>query len=176
MPKRKEDTGTMLTQDFAAVESVSSFEQTEAATAVADNYGDTTTAALADIEKDRKTWRALVFEVVDGASEPPEFLLKKLSYAVGLSEMLAQMKFREDVKAIIRLNQSEKAKTVHEEKLAKLEKQHGTEADLQSQLKEMLQSEQDLRSLINTMQNEKRIVGQKTAASRRIGASFSRLF
>ena len=175
MPKRKENAETMLTEN-TAVESVASFETTEAVAVAEPSYGDTTTAALADIKKDQKIWRALVFEVVDGASEPPEFLLKKLAAAVGLSDLMAQTKFKEDVPAIRKLRQAEATKESYESKRAAFVKEYADEKELQQQLRDMIQQTKDLRSLINKLQNIERVIGQTTASSRRIGAAFSRLF
>lgn len=131
---------------------------------------------MADIEKDKKTWRSLVFEVVEGATEPPEFLLKKLANAVNLSELMAKTKFQEDVLAVKRLRQDEKAKENYEQKRADFLAEHATEAELQQQLADMLQQEKELRSLISKIKHIDFVIAGKQAATRRIGAAFNRIF
>lgn len=176
MPRKKQnaDEGTMLTHN--TVESVSAFEATEAVAVAEPSYGDTATAALEDIAKDRKMWAALVKEVADGKTTPPEFLLKRLAPAVGLSELMAQSKFEEDVLAIGTLRKAEAAKLKYETKKVQFEKQHATEAELQQQLKDMLEETKQLRSLINSVQHIDGVIGKQNAITRRITAAFNRIF
>ena len=177
MPRKKKttDEGTMLTP--TAVESTGWFEQTEPSVAVLDtNYSDTTKVAIESIEADKKMWRTLATETAAGAAMPPEFLLKKLASAVGLNELVAQQKFSEDVQALKKLKKAEAAQARYETKVAEFVSEHATEQELQQQLKDMLQSVRDLRSLINEIQNYQRVCGQNKAAARGIRLSFTRLF
>ena len=174
MPKKKQTEGAMLIHN--TVESVTDFEQTEAVALAEPNYGDVATAALADVERDKKMWRSLVLECADGKTTPPDFLLKRLAPAVGLSELMAETKFQEDVLAVVNLRKAEATRTAYETKKAAFIKEHATEAELQQQLKEMLQQEKELRSLINEIQNYDRVIGKHIGTTRRIGVSFTRVF
>ena len=152
------------------------FEETETATATLEpNYSDTTRAALAGVEQDRKTWTALVYEVVGGAENPPEFLLQRLAPSHGLSESLAVTKFAEDVATVKKLRTAEKQKAVYEERRADFIKQHADEATLQNQLRDMIEDQKKLRSLINKLQNMDRVIGQQNVITRRLGAAFDRI-
>ncbi len=173
-PKSKAAEGEMLTHN--TIESVSSFETTETVAVMEPDYGDVTTAALADVEKDKKMWRSLVMECAEGKTTPPDFLLKRLAPAVGLSELVAETKFQEDVLAIVNLRKSEETKTKYEEKKAAFIKEHADEKTLQDQLAVMLQQTKDLRSLINEVQNIDRVIGKHLGTTRRIGAAFTRVF
>ena len=172
--KRSTDEGTMLTHD--ALESVSGFEQTEAVAVLDANYSDTAQAAIAAVEADKKMWRTLANECADGATTPPDFLLKKLAPAVGLSELMAQTKFEEDVLALKNLKQAEAAQERYETKKAEFVAEHAEEKELQEQLADMLKQEKELRGLINQLQHFDRVIGSKKAITRRIGAAFTRLF
>ena len=176
MPRKKQDTRTMLSGNTAVVESVAGFEQTESVAVLDAHYGDVATAALADVEKDKQMWRALVFEVVGGKTSPPDFVLKRLAPSVGLSALMAETKFQEDVTAILKLHNAQATKIKYEEKKAAFVQEHATEAELQTQLAAMLQETKDLRSLINEVQNYDRVIGKYTGTTRRIGAAFTRLF
>jgi len=145
-------------------------------TATDSEQSSVVTKALKELASDRKAWRKMAQEVVDGKPKPPSIVLERLANAFELTADQAAAAFDEDCKAIKTMRTARAQLKNYDKKRSQFLKEHADERVLQDQLQSLIDEEKNLRKLIRDIQHIDFVRGTQQAKIRQTGSLFERAF